>query len=118
MSDTTAAFLQAGTVVLALALCYRPVGDLMARVFGSTRHLRVERGLYRVMGVDGDAEQTWSGYLRAVLAFSAVSVLFLYAFQRLQSHLLLSLGFPAVKQWDSRAAQDAMPATAMIADAN
>ena len=31
-----------------------------------------------------------------MLAFSAVSVLFLYGFLRLQDHLLLSLGFPAV----------------------
>ena len=35
-------------------------------------------------------------YARSVLAFSAVSILFLYAFLRLQSHLWLSLGFPNV----------------------
>ena len=34
-------------------------------------------------------------YARSVLAFSAVVVLFLYAFQRLQDHLWLSLGFAA-----------------------
>ena len=49
------------------------------------------------MGVDPDADQRWSTYLRSVLAFSLVSVLFLYGFQRVQQHLLLSLGFPAVK---------------------
>ena len=34
------------------------------------------------------AEQTWGVYARSVLAFSAVSILFLYAFQRLQDQLL------------------------------
>ena len=57
----------------------------------------MERSLYRVMGVDPDGEQPWGGYARSVLAFSAVSILFLYAFMRLQNRLWLSLGLPAVK---------------------
>jgi K+-transporting ATPase ATPase A chain len=97
MSDTTAGLLQAGALILALALVYRPFGDLMARIFATSKHWRVERGLYRVIGVDGDADQTWGTYMRSVLAFSAISVLFLYVFLRIQSHLLLSLGFPGVK---------------------
>jgi len=97
MSDTTAGLLQAGVLVAALAACYRPMGDYLARVFTSAKHLRIERGIYRLIGVDGDAEQSWAAYLRAVLAFSGVSVVFLYAFQRLQNHLWLSLGLPAVE---------------------
>jgi K+-transporting ATPase ATPase A chain len=97
MSDTTAGLLQAGALILALALAYRPLGDLMARIFVSSKHWRAERGLYRVMGVDAAADQTWRTYLRSVLAFSGISVLFLYVFQRIQAHLLLSLGFPGVK---------------------
>jgi K+-transporting ATPase ATPase A chain len=58
----------------------------MARVLTGGRHLAVERGLYRFSGIDPDADQTWSRYLRSVLAFGAVSVLFLYAFLRLQHH--------------------------------
>jgi len=50
-----------------------------------------------MMGVDPDADQKWSTYLRSVLAFSLVGVLFLYVFQRVQDKLWLSLGFPAVK---------------------
>ena len=96
MNPTLAGFLQALTLVAALALSHRPLGDYMAHILTSTRHLRVERGVYRLIGVDGDADQTWSVYLRSMLAFSAVSVLFLYAFQRLQNDLWLSLGFPAV----------------------
>ncbi|MBL7489089.1 potassium-transporting ATPase subunit KdpA [Frankia sp. AgB1.9] len=86
-----------GILVVALVLTYRPFGDYMARVYASDRHLRVERGIYRLVGVDPDSEQHWPVYARSVLAFSAVSVLFLYLFQRLQNHLWLALGFPAVK---------------------
>ncbi|MDH6137973.1 K+-transporting ATPase ATPase A chain [Kitasatospora sp. MAA4] len=97
MNPTLAGFLQALALVAALALSHRPLGDYLAHTLTSAKHLRVERGVYRLIGVNGDSEQTWSSYLRSVLAFSAVSVLFLYAFLRLQNHLWLSLGFPAVK---------------------
>jgi len=97
MSSTAAGWLQAGLLVLALALAYRPLGDYMAQIFTTGRHWRVEQGIYRLIGVDADADQRWPTYLRSLLAFSVVSVLFLYGFQRLQAHLLLSLGFPGVK---------------------
>ncbi|MCM2423023.1 potassium-transporting ATPase subunit KdpA [Streptomyces sp. RKAG293] len=97
MNDTLAGWLQILALVGALALTYRPLGDYMAHVLTTTKHLRVERGIYKLGGVDADADQRWSVYLRSVLAFSAVSVVFLYGFQRLQNHLLLSIGFPPVK---------------------
>jgi potassium-transporting ATPase potassium-binding subunit len=97
MSTATAGWLQAGLLVFALAVSYRPLGDYMAHIFTTDKHWRSERGIYRLIGVDADADQKWSTYLRGVLAVSAVSVLFLYGFQRIQEHLLLSLGFPAVK---------------------
>ncbi|BEP15070.1 potassium-transporting ATPase subunit KdpA [Acidothermaceae bacterium B102] len=97
MSDGGAGLLQAVLLVAALAVCYRPMGNYTARVFESKKHLAVERAGYRLMGVDPDADQTWRIYLRSVLAFSAVSVLFLYVFQRVQGHLPLSLGFPGVR---------------------
>jgi len=96
VGPTSAGLLQALALAAALALSHRPLGDYMAHLLSSDRHLRVERLLHRVIGVDGDADQTWSYYLRSLLAFSAVSVLFLYAFQRVQNHLWLALGFPAV----------------------
>jgi K+-transporting ATPase ATPase A chain len=96
MSTTTAGILFTGSLVLALVLVYRPLGDYMYRVFAGTGHSRVERLVYRLIGVRPDAEQTWGVYARGVLAFSAVSVLFLYVFQRVQNHLLLSLGFKPV----------------------
>src|SRR3954471_7194601 len=96
MSTTTAGILFAGSLVLALALAYRPLGDYMYRVFTNVRHSRPERLIYRLIGVKPDAEQTWGVYARSVLAFSAVSVLFLYVFQRVQNHLMLGLGFKPV----------------------
>jgi K+-transporting ATPase ATPase A chain len=96
MSTTTAGVLFAGSLVLALAVAYRPLGDYMYRVFTGVRHSRPEKLIYRLIGVRPDAEQTWGVYARGVLAFSAVSILFLYAFQRLQNHLMLSLGFKPV----------------------
>jgi K+-transporting ATPase ATPase A chain len=80
------------SLVIALAAVYRPFGDYMYRVLGGTRHNRIERSVYRLVGVDPRAEQTWGVYARSVLAFSAVSILFLYLFLRVQDKLWLSLG--------------------------
>jgi K+-transporting ATPase ATPase A chain len=96
MSDTTAGLLQVGTLVAALALCYKPVGDHMAQVLTSERDLRVERGIYRVVGVDPGEDQRWSVYAASLVVFSLLSVVLLYVFQRVQGHLPLSLGFPGV----------------------
>ena len=84
------------TLVSALAAVYVPFGDYMYRVVSGTRHNRVERGVYRLVGVDPAAEQTWGVYARSVLAFSAVSILFLYLFLRVQDKLWLSLGVPTI----------------------
>jgi potassium-transporting ATPase potassium-binding subunit len=96
MSATAAALLQVGLLVAALAVIHVPLGDYMARVFTSSRHLRVERLLYRLGGIDPEADQRWSAYARSVLGFSVVSVLLLYALMRLQPVLPLALGLPAV----------------------
>jgi K+-transporting ATPase ATPase A chain len=96
VNDTLAGWLQILALIGALALSYRPLGDYIAHILTTPKHLRAERIVYRLGGVDGDADQKWSAYLRSVLAFSAVSVLFLYGFLRLQNHLLLSIGMPAV----------------------
>ncbi|MFH8386859.1 potassium-transporting ATPase subunit KdpA [Kitasatospora sp. NPDC018058] len=97
MGSTLTGWMQALALVGALALCYRPLGDYIAKLLTTAKHLRVERGIYKLIGVDGDADQRWPVYLRSVLAFSAVSVLFLYGLIRLQTHLLLSLGVPEME---------------------
>ena len=86
MSSSWAGIIFLGTLIAALALVYRPLGDYMARVVTGKRHLAVEKVVYKAGGVDPDADQTWGRYLRAVLAFSAVSVVFLYGFLRVQQH--------------------------------
>ena len=96
MSGSLAGFLQVGLLILALAVCYRPLGDYIARVVTSDKDWRVERAVYRVMGVDAKADQRWSVYLRSMLAFSAISVLAVYLLERIQGHLFLSNGMPAV----------------------
>jgi potassium-transporting ATPase potassium-binding subunit len=96
MNTTTAALVMIAVLVAVLAIVHVPLGDYMARVYSSRRHLRVERGIYRLVGVDADREQTWGVYARSVLAFSLISVLFLYLFQRVQAHLPLNLGFSGV----------------------
>ncbi|MFK0046467.1 potassium-transporting ATPase subunit KdpA [Streptomyces sp. NPDC090741] len=96
MSPVTAGVLQLLALVAALALAYRPLGDYMARVYSSEKHYRPEKWIYKAIGANPSAEMRWPAYLRGVLAFSAVSVLFLYALQRLQGSLPGSLGFVSI----------------------
>jgi potassium-transporting ATPase potassium-binding subunit len=96
VSPALAGFLQVGLLVLALAICYKPLGDYIARVVTSDKDWRVERVIYRAMGVDSKADQRWSVYLRSMLAFSAISVLAVYLLERIQGHLFLSNGMPGV----------------------
>ncbi|WP_030891674.1 potassium-transporting ATPase subunit KdpA [Streptomyces sp. NRRL F-5053] len=96
MSQTFADVLQIVPPVGALALVHRPLGDYMARVYTSDKHLRIERWIHRCVGTDPSAAMRWPVYLRAVLAFSAAGVLFLYAMQRLQDKLPMSLGFAPI----------------------
>jgi potassium-transporting ATPase potassium-binding subunit len=96
MSSTTAGWLQFALLVAALAACYVPLGNYIARIFTSDKDWRVERGFYKLIGIDRRADQKWSVYLRSILAFSFISVLFLYGVERLQHYLPYSQGLPAV----------------------
>ncbi|WP_327134484.1 potassium-transporting ATPase subunit KdpA [Streptomyces sp. NBC_01343] len=96
MSPVFAGVLQLLALMAALALAYRPLGDYMAKVYSSEKHYRPEKWIYKAIGANPSAEMRWPAYLRGVLAFSAVSVLFLYALQRAQGILPGSLGFSAI----------------------
>ncbi|MFJ6164205.1 potassium-transporting ATPase subunit KdpA [Micromonospora orduensis] len=96
MTMTTAGVIFVLTLVAALVAVYKPFGDYMFRAVSGTKQSLIERGIFRLVGVNPAAEQTWGVYARSVLAFSAVSILFLYLFQRVQNHLWLSLGFDPV----------------------
>jgi potassium-transporting ATPase potassium-binding subunit len=96
MSSTAAGWLQFALLFAALAVCYVPLGNYIARIFTTDKDLAVERSFYKLIGINRDADQKWSVYVRSILAFSAVSVLFLYGLQRLQHYLPFSQGFPGV----------------------
>jgi K+-transporting ATPase ATPase A chain len=96
MGPVLAGVLQLLALTGALALVHKPLGNHMARVYSSDEHWRVERWIYRGIGVDPGTQMRWPAYLRGVLAFSVAGVLFLYLVQRTQDVLPLSLGFRAV----------------------
>ena len=96
MNSSLAGILQIVLLVIALAVCYRPLGDYIAGIFTSDKHLRVERGFYRLVGIDPEADQKWGTYARAMLAFSAVCVLFVYLIERIQHWLPYSNGMSNV----------------------
>ncbi len=96
MSSTAAGWLQFALLVAALAACYVPLGNYIAHIFTTDKDWAVERGFYKLIGIDRTADQKWSVYVRSILAFSFVSVLFLYGLQRLQHYLPYSQGFPGV----------------------
>src|SRR6202451_4303556 len=96
MNSSLAGILQIVLLVVALAVFYKPLGDYIARIFTSEKHSRVELGLYRVMGIDPEADQKWAPYARSLLAFSAVSVLLVYLIERIQHWLPYSNGMANV----------------------
>ncbi|MGW0912028.1 potassium-transporting ATPase subunit KdpA [Streptomyces sp. NPDC002784] len=96
MGPVLAGVLQLLALAGALALVHIPLGNHLARVYSCDRHWRVEKWIYRGIGADPDTRMRWPAYLRALLAFSLVGVLFLYALQRLQGVLPGSLGFASI----------------------
>lgn len=97
MSTTTAGIVFLVALVIALAVTHVPLGDYMYRVYNGDSHSRAERGIYRLIGADPKAEQTWGAYARSVLAFSAISILFLFILQLVQGKLPLHLNDPATE---------------------
>lgn len=81
-------------VTLALVLAtILPLGRFMARLFTGERTFLhpvlgpVERGFYRLAGIDPAREQSWHAYAMAMLVFSAVGFASLYGLLRLQGLL-------------------------------
>jgi potassium-transporting ATPase potassium-binding subunit len=94
MSGTAAGLVFLAFLILALAAVHVPLGDYMYRVYSSQKHSRTEKFIYRLIGASPDAEQTWKAYARSLLAFSAVSVVFLFVLQLVQGKLPLHLHNP------------------------
>ena len=74
----------------------RPLGGFMTSVFNGERNVLspvlgpIERGLYRIAGVDAKAEQHWVTYAVSMLLFSVAGMLLLYVLQRAQGFLPLN----------------------------
>jgi K+-transporting ATPase ATPase A chain len=94
VSGTAAGLVFLALLILALAAVHVPLGDYMYRVYSSQKHSRTERFIYRLIGASPEAEQTWKTYARSLLAFSAMSVLFLFVLQLVQGKLPLHLNNP------------------------
>jgi potassium-transporting ATPase potassium-binding subunit len=95
VSTTGAGIAFLALLVAALVAVHVPLGDYMYRVYTSERDWRIEKLAYRIIGANPKAQQPWFAYARSVLAFSAVSVLFLFFFELLQDKLPLHLHNPA-----------------------
>lgn len=100
---TADGLLQIGLYFLVLIALVKPLGLYMALIYEGKPVLLdrvlgpVERLIYGVCGVRPEEEMRWTTYAVAVLVFSAVSLLFVYALQRLQALLPLNpQGFGAV----------------------
>jgi K+-transporting ATPase ATPase A chain len=79
-----------------LLLITKPLGSYMARVFAGEKTFMhrglgwLERGTYRVLGIDPEQNMKWTTYAVAMLAFSLASLVFTYAALRLQGFLPLN----------------------------
>jgi K+-transporting ATPase ATPase A chain len=90
MTRDLAAFVLYGVAVVGLAW---PIAAFMQRVYAGERTFLtpvlapVERGAYRLAGVDPERQQHWTGYALALLAFNLAGFLLLYLMLRLQAAL-------------------------------
>jgi K+-transporting ATPase ATPase A chain len=103
VSTTSAGIAFLALLIAALVAVHVPLGDYMFRVYTSERDWRIEKLIYRLIGANPKAQQPWHAYGRSVLAFSAVSVLFLFFFELLQDKLPLHLHNPATPMTPSLA---------------
>ncbi len=88
--------------VVILTLLVPPVGAYMYRVYTSERTGRIERLIYRLIGVDPMVEQTWRRYAACVLWFSGIGTVLAYVLMRIQGHLPVDpVALPGVNQYVS-----------------
>src|ERR1700716_2699035 len=93
---TIIGWLQAALVFALVCVLVKPLGSYMARVFEGQRVFLspvlapVERGIYRVCRIDANREMGWKPYAFSVVAFSLVSLAYLYVLLRVQAFLPLN----------------------------
>ena len=93
---TTHDWVFVASIIVALFIATPLLGGYMAKVFeggnapGDRFFGPLERLIYRTCGIDPDREQRWTVYALSMLAFSLVSVVFLFVLQRVQGWLPLN----------------------------
>ncbi len=102
---TSNGWLQIAIYAAIVTLLTKPFGGYMTRVFAGDRTVLspvlrpVERGIYRICGIEESQEQHWVTYAIAMLFFTMAGFVTLYALQRLQAVLPFNpQGQPAVEQ--------------------
>ena len=100
---TVIGWLQIALTFALVLICIKPLGLYMARLFSNEQTflspvlVPIERGFYRLSGIDPRREQGWLAYALSMLVFNAAGFAFLYALMRLQAVLPLNpQGFDAV----------------------
>src|SRR5579862_2817006 len=90
---TANGWVQIGAFLFAIFAVTPLLGRFMTRVFNREKTLLdpvlrpIERLIYRLTGVDEHRSMRWTEYAAAMLLFSVVSMVVLYAMQRLQQWL-------------------------------
>ncbi|MEO7050537.1 MAG: potassium-transporting ATPase subunit KdpA [Rhodanobacter sp.] len=93
---TTNDYLQIAIFLVVLLLLIKPVGSYMALVFADAPNRvtrlggRVERGIYRLCGIDQTEDMGWKRYALTMLLFNVLGVLALFVLQRVQGFLPLN----------------------------
>jgi K+-transporting ATPase ATPase A chain len=83
-------------LIALLAITAPPLGRYMAKVYtggkapGDRFFEPIERRIYKICRIDSRREQRWNVYALALLAFSLVSLLFVYVLARVQSSLFFN----------------------------
>lgn len=90
--------------LIVLTALVKPLGSFMAKVFQGERTFLtpvlgpVERGIYRLCGIDAGSESSWKRYALSVLLFSLIGFLVVYVIQLAQGVLPLNpQGFAGVE---------------------
>jgi K+-transporting ATPase ATPase A chain len=89
---TTQSWLQLAVYLVVLLAAVKPLGLYMAKLMETPRWqplARIENGVFRLCGI-GREEMSWRQYALAVLVFSLVGFIAVYALQRLQLWLPLN----------------------------
>ncbi len=89
---TSHAWILLGLFLAVLLLTVKPMGLYIAKAMEGRFSLggKIERPLYRLCGIRQDEEMSWLKYAFAILLFSVLGVLAVYALQRLQAWLPLN----------------------------